>query len=233
MGFGILFFGYCITYVIALNNYGVYIRLFGYLIMFLGCKKLSEYEKRFAFAQLTSALLVVVSAFESVYSLLDFLSMNLIIDSMPIKESLNTVVSYVGYALVLIFHIFLLLAIRKIAKDTDIVKIEAAAIRNLCFVILYFILSVISYIPSPIRQDYIQSFSGPIFILNLVWIVLNIITLFSCYKNICDENDTEMEQKPSRFEFVNRYRAELDARRQAADEKWAKKEAEKRKRKKK
>ena len=49
-------------------------------------------------------------------------------------------------------------------------------------------------------------------ILSLATAILNSIMLFSCYGKICDENDVDMPQKPSRFAFVNRMRAERDER---------------------
>ena len=98
--------------------------------------------------------------------------------------------------------------------------------QNLFFVVLYFVLRVAAYIPTPVQETYNRYFGLPIFILNLAWIVLDIVLIFKCYAKICDESDVEMEQKPSRFEFVNKYRAELAERQRLADEKYAKKEQE-------
>ena len=71
--------------------------------------------------------------------------------------------------------------------------------------------------------------------MNLVWIVLQIVLIFSCYARICDEGDVEMERKPSRFAFVNKFRAELDAKQEKArreSEEYKREKMEKRREKK-
>ena len=55
-------------------------------------------------------------------------------------------------------------------------------------------------------------------IVYFVWIILNFMLIFSCYVKICDESDVEMERKPSRFAFVNRFRTEMDRRQEKAIE---------------
>ena len=70
----------------------------------------------------------------------------------------------------------------------------------------------------------------------LCWVIFNAIMLFSCYMNICDENDTEMAAKPSRFGFINKLRADFDEkemRARKADSEYLHEKAEKRKNKKK
>jgi hypothetical protein len=47
--------------------------------------------------------------------------------------------------------------------------------------------------------------------------------IFSCYAKICDSGDTEMRQKPSRFEFVNKKREEQEAERQKILDEYAEK----------
>ena len=44
-------------------------------------------------------------------------------------------------------------------------------------------------------------------VLYFICSVLNLMLFASCYARICDEEDAEMAQKPSRFAFVNRMRA--------------------------
>lgn len=232
MGFGILFLGYCVTYIMSLNTFGVVFRLFGAVLMLLGCRKLSEYDKKFGPAAYSLIALVLISAIECASALTGFLYDNLFISADPFS-SISGVMIYVDAAAVLVFHIFLLLAVFSIAKSTEVTKIENAAIRNLFFVGLYFVLRVIDYIPLPFQESYRKNFAMPIFLLNLAWIILNAIMLFSCYAKICDEGDVEMEQKPSRFEFVNKYRAELEEKRRLADEKYAKKEQERKNKRKK
>ena len=78
-------------------------------------------------------------------------------------------------------------------------------------------------------KEYTKYFSGPVLILYFVWIIFNLVLIYSCYARICDESDVDMEQKPSRFAFVNKMRAESEERSRAAAERQAKYKEEKRK----
>lgn len=199
MGFGIMFFGYFITYIMALNQYGAFFRFAGYLTMAYGAKKLSEYQASFMWSGYVSVLLTLMSVLRIVsdYTLI-------------IPMAFLDAFVYVEAALVLIYHILLLLAIRQIAKETEVDKIEGRAVTNIFFISLYFLLSVIGMLPTSFSESYEQNMALPITLLYLAWIILDLVLLLSCYSNICDEGDLDMQRKPSKFEFVNRVRAQLD-----------------------
>ena len=123
MGFGIMFFGYFITYIMALNTYGVFFRFAGYLLMAYGAKKLSDYQTSFLWSEYASLLLALLTAVRIVS---DF---TLII---PIK--LLDMLPYVEATVVLLYHVLLLLSIWKIAKETEVEKIQSRAITNIFFI---------------------------------------------------------------------------------------------------
>ena len=118
-----MFLGYFITYIMALNTFGAFFRFAGFLVMAYGAKKLSEYQTSFVwsiYAALPLALLSVVRIVS------DF---TLII---PIR--FMDALTYVEVAAVLVYHVFLLVAIWKIAKETDVEKIQSRAITALVFI---------------------------------------------------------------------------------------------------
>ena len=53
--------------------------------------------------------------------------------------------------------------------------------------------------------------------------LLNLYMIFTCYMKICDSNDVDMKQKPSRFAFVNKKREEEEAERQKILDEYAEK----------
>ena len=207
MGFGIMFFGYFITYIMALNTYGAFFRFAGYLVMAYGAKKLSEYQTSFLWSEYTSLLLALLTAVRIISEFVPIMS----------YELLNSFV-YAEAAVVLVYHILLLLAIRAIAKETDSEKIQGRAVTNLFFISLYYLLYLIGMIPTSFKESYESNMGLPLLLLNFAWIILDLVLLVSCYSTICDENDVDMERKPSRFEFVNKVRAELDVKRERARE---------------
>jgi hypothetical protein len=112
-----------------------------------------------------------------------------------------------------IFNGAMLYAIRAIAIDTDVPRISVSAVRNFVFVCIYYILNLLPYLPFKIFDDFGKYFAAPALLLYFAWIILNLILIYSCYARICDENDVDMEVKPSRFAFVNRMRQKSEERR--------------------
>lgn len=216
MGFGLLLIGYLITYIVALNTYGAAFRLLGYIVIAYAAFKLSEYERKFRLTAYVSAALALLSAISTAQFICEHLYDNMILSSNPFGGVFATVMPYIDAIGVFALQLVLLLAIKKIARDTEVHNIELNAGRNIFFVSLYFILSVVGYLPLPFKESYARYMGLPLVILYIAWIAFQIGILFSCYARICDESDVEMERKPSRFAFVNKFRAELDAKQEKA-----------------
>ena len=72
---------------------------------------------------------------------------------------------------------------------------------------------------------YRSVFVAALLIIELLCWILNLYMIFSCYAKICDSDDIEMKQKPSRFAFVNEKRkAQEEERQKILDEYAAEKE---------
>jgi hypothetical protein len=121
----------------------------------------------------------------------------------------------------------MLWSIRNIARDTDEKKLSFAAVRNSVFVIIYAVAYVVSLLPF----KFTKYLSLPLLLVQFVWIIFNLVLIFSCYARICDESDVNMERKPSRFAFVNEMRAQNEARQKEKEEKWAERANQRKKRK--
>ena len=141
-------------------------------------------------------------------------------------------IGYVDLGASLLFHAALLWAIRLIALETEIKKIAINAVRNFVFIVLYYVIYGISLLPVSFVQAALSSYVAAAWIVWLVWVILNHVLIFSCYSWICDEDDRDMVQKPSRFAVVNRFREENQKRRQKAQQEadaYRRERAEKRK----
>ena len=206
MGFGVMLIGYFITYVMALNTYGVFFRLIGYMVICRAALRLLEYDKKFVYPFYISVLLTALSALESA----NFVYRLVALTPNATVELLANTVGYIDAVAVLVFHTTLLLAIRSIARDTGVSKIAVSAVRNLIVILLYFGLYAVSFLPLPVNM------AMPLFLVNLLWILLDVALLYSCYYRICDENDNDMIRKPSRFTWVNNMRSKLDAKQEKA-----------------
>ncbi|MBE6530849.1 MAG: hypothetical protein E7679_02000 [Ruminococcaceae bacterium] len=206
MGFGVMLIGYFITYVMALNTYGVFFRLLGYLMICRAAFKLLEYDKKFVYPFYLSVLLAALSGLEAV----NFVYQLIALTPNATVELIANIVGYIDVAAVFVFHAALLFAIRGIAKDTGVSKVAVSAVRNFIVIVLYFVLYAVSLLPLPV------SMAMPLTIVYLLWILLNVALLYSCYYRICDENDNEMARRPSRIGWVNNMWSKLDAKQEKA-----------------
>lgn len=217
MGFGVLFIGYFITYLMSINKFGAFFRVLGYLVMTYAGVKLASYNKTFRYPVYVLSALSILSVLESASLITGYLYDNMLLSSNLFGGAFDTVIGYVDEVFVFAFHITLLLAIRSLAKETEISKIVYASVRNIFLISLYVVLRILAFIPLPTQEAYNKNMGVPLFFFYIVCIVLDAVIIFSCYYGICDENDTEMKRKPSRFAFINQYRDERDAKQAKAE----------------
>ena len=240
MGFGILFLGYFATTMMSIPlsrilpiDLGGVVKLLGYILIVVAAKKLSDYNKGFSSLIASSGLMGLISALEGFMDVTVFLSKNQIAE-FPFSNSLvylndAKIVDYISFAATIYFVATLCLAIKQIAQDTGIKKIEIAATRNFVFYCILFLVQAISFMPFDWVVIYKPVFVSALLIIELLCWLLNLYMLFSCYAKICDSDDIEMKQKPSRFDFVNKKRAEQEAERQQILDEYAEKTKNKKK----
>ena len=218
MGFGWLFIGYFVAMLMTFNPVGFAIRLIGYTMILVSALKLRRYQSAFGWVALGSCLMVGVSVGLAFADISEYLYQGMILDTKLVSDFIREVLGHVERGALLIFTVLLLLAIRKIALETEVRKISDNAVRNLMFVGFYYVVYVIGNLPFAWVKNLLTELGIISLILYFAWIILNLILIYSCYANICDEGDVEMERKPSRFAFVNQFREENDARHQKAME---------------
>ena len=232
MGFGLLFIGYFMTYITSVSQAGYLIRLAGYVLMLVAFTKLCAYNRKFKLPFYTGIALIGVTGVGCFVEIGEFLYKYLIINSFGVSEGFRRALGTVDDALVFVFNACLLYAIYAIAKETEVEKLSYAAARNFVFICIYQLLFAISLLPFSFVESYKKYFSMPIILLYFALIILNLVLIFKCYANICDESDVDMPLKKSRFAFINKIREETARREQkAADDsvEYARQKLEKRK----
>ena len=213
MGFGILFIGYILSFVLSIASYGCVFSLVGYLTMLFALTKLWEYNGNFKYPFFTALPLALISAYDVFVMASGMMGIGYIN-----PEILKNALPYVEIALELAYHGTLALAMASIASDTGLGTIKANAVRNYALYILYFAIAAASIIPPVQASDAGRYVTMAAFVAELFCIALFAILIFSCYKNICDENDEDMRAKTSRFGFVNKIRSEYNEKEEKARE---------------
>ena len=228
MGVGLVFVGYFFVTLMSINVAGAFIKIIGYGIIFISAGKLNKYNRSFGLLRAFSVAMLVLSVLLAAHDVESFLYDNLLVNKQLFTDTFRTFVGYVEMAMTFVFNAAMLYSIRNIAIETGTNKIAVSAVRNFAFICIYYILNVIAVLPFDFVTEYIKYFSVPVFALYLVWIILNLVLIYSCYARICDENDLDMLRKPSRFDFVNKMRSEFDSKEQRALEKHAEYQVQKR-----
>ncbi len=221
MGFGMLLLGYFTATVMSLNSFGAMFALVGYVLSAVAAKKLAQYNTSFYFLLIAAIPQILLSGIIAYGALSGFAYEKLLLDVPVFSESLTATISNIKLAFDFIFTAALCFSVRRIATETGAEKVPYLAVRNFVFYCLAAVLQILYTVclsgKWQVMYDFAISTMLPAWaiIITLVTLLLNCLMLLSCYRQICDVDDVDMPQKPSRFEFVNRRRAEKEARRQA------------------
>jgi len=220
MGFGLLLIGYFTATIMSLNSFGGVFRALGAVIMCKGAKRLSQYNSSFFILLAVSVAVALLSVVCAVADVSTFMYNNLLIPSPILDDGAVKALSYARLVADFVTVAALCYCVRRISVETGAVKTTYTPVRNFIFYCLFILLQVIVWLASFTKNeallDFVSSTALPVWmvIINIVCILLNCVMLFSCYARICDESDVDMPQKPSRFAFVNKMRAEREEKRQ-------------------
>jgi len=188
----------------SLTPFGYITRIIGYIIMIVATNKLKEYESGFSYSQLSIVPLMCIAVYQGTIDIMTRLGM---VSGGTIPDNIINITTAV---FLILFHILLLLSISYLGKNTGLVKIRNAAVRNIVIMSVYFSLFIFMQIPMSFTTDYFKYLTIYAFIIQLIWTVLNIVLLLSCTKNICPEGEEDVPLKKSNFAFVNKFREEIE-----------------------
>lgn len=217
MGWGHLFFGYFLTFLLGLHpTFAIFSTVPGCLFMLFGLKRLSLYCRSFHYALWCAPLMAAVSIGGIVGGLLTAPP-----ETATAAEWLRAISSYAGrgavawldFAAVLLFHAALALAIKEIATRVGVPKNAVRAVRNFIIVGLWAVCFVLT---SALPADTGKLLTGPAMLMMLIWAFCNCILLYSCYMRIAPAEQAEEQRKPSRFAWVNRMRDAYEEKTQKA-----------------
>ena len=214
MGFGLLLIGYFLSTLMSMHAYGWATQIVGFYLIFRALCKLWEYKHSFMRCLWPLVLMTLCQAILGFRHLFSDLPTNVVtlFDSIHVENLINTVFVTV----LMIFHLLLLSSIRELALDVEDGDVERLARRDLFIVGAYFLFNItVAFLPAGNGTSILALISV---LASLIYPFFVLYLLFRCYARICAPEDKEMEQKPSRFAFINKYREK----RKEADEKMDK-----------
>ncbi len=206
--------------MLCMSGYALLPAFIGYFICMYACLKLSEYENKFKWSAGAFGAVGVLSLMKSVLQWTVFFDGNtLLADFAENIQPFWELVFYVGQWM-------LLPALLAIAKSTGRTKTVFACKRNGVLFFLMFVCYVVANILIRVEWEY----SGYCLIYavgsRFVVLILNLISVFSCYMWICAEGEEEKEQSESALNSgVSKFfkRKEDEIQKSSAEEpKWIK-----------
>lgn len=214
MGFGYLLIGYLITYVLHLTvqafGVGGLALLIGYGTMTLGLWSLNRYNVAFVFAKWTCVPLLLVALYQVFCDFDAMLLWTLPVFAAPVAS----VAVWVQFVLNMVFQFAMLYGIREISREVELKRSETAALRNSVFVGLYGVVYVLTNLVLLNNQQTRSYFVFSMMLTQLVYILLNLVLLLSCTKNICAEGQEDVPPKRHRWELLNKIDSVYDRTRQ-------------------
>lgn len=211
MGWGLLFFGYFLEFILGINAmFAPFVHLLGFALMAVGISGLARYCKSFHRVKWCAIALMVISIFRTYAGLDELFSLGLPL----VSGVVSTVFSWLYFLGISLFHVFLALSVKELALRVDSNKNAVRALRNLVTYGLYAAAYLlVNTLPA------VKALVPIVLILWPVWAICNCVMLYSCYMHIVPAHENENAPRtPSRFAFINRLRAAFDAKEQKAIE---------------
>lgn len=206
MGFGLLFIGYFIAFLMSVNSYGFAFELIGFAIILKALEKLSEYKHRLSSAMLPLFLLSLCSLFDAGAKISELLS----IKTPLFSESISFWVSVISEIIAIAFHVILLEGIRGIARDAEEQKLSSRAVGCIVLVaatklfnLTLIMLGVVSSVATTQAFAVLTKFA---LLAHICYPLAILAFIYACYADLCAPEDVDMAPRPSRFGFINRWR---------------------------
>lgn len=205
MGFGILFFGYLISFnTIA---YPGFTKIIAYLVMLLAMTKLGQYNRdlRAAFQTLiptaVAGALYFLAEVASMFSLLPEKEMTLIFRLIPLAIAI----------LELCFLFRLLRGLQALGKETEVPMLEVASFRNRLFVIGYYFFYILGQLDYGDKMaHFLVYYNLAILLVGFVVMFLNAKLFYNFYMWICLPGDEDMKRKTSKNRLLDKLYEKMD-----------------------
>ena len=221
MGFGTLFFGY---FLLLNITYYSFTDLIAALIMAMGLYKLSSVNRPFRNGLIAAFVFAVLGLVELVCGTLDmFLSITL-------PSELLSVTSVSRYFVIAVLTLFIFKGIDEVAREVGLSELSRRARISMPIALFIYTASAVLDIPileSGVNVRFFAISSAIVLILTLVIVTVNLVTIYTAYMKICmpEDVDNDYEEKPSRFEFINKHREHtLQKQREYAEYKLSRKQ---------
>ena len=216
MGFGYLFFGYLIAFLLSMTaralGFGTLASLLGLALILMGLQRLGRYHKAFSL----SKWLAIPRLLLSLYWLACDVGARLSI-ALPITVGIvHDVAEWLDLGCSVLFQLSLLYAIRMLSDGIGLKGLSRTALRNTLFVGIYAMLRIAQNFSIPeVARGYVILAAN---VFELLWILCILLLLLNCMKSIGIEGEDEEQPTRSRVGWINRVNDAYDRTHQRLNE---------------
>ena len=204
MGFGILFFGYFLFINFA---YYTYTDAIAACLVWYALTKLSTVNKNFKIGSYFAAVFTVFGIAELALWAVDSFGL------LSLDTVVYSVMATVRYLLIALCSMLTLLGMRDVASEVGLPVIAERCKRlSVTTVIVYAfnILLEVGALGAIFGIKAMVYVSVAMLFATLIILSFNLSQIYSCYAKICMPGQDEQKERPSRFGFVNAFRAHED-----------------------
>lgn len=203
MGFGLLLIGYLAANVMS---YSFVPKIVGYALMMWGCVKLSDYDVKFRRCLIAAALAVIPTVYLDANKICKLLNISTDLFSKGLVNSIGLVETVLSLG----FGVMLMIAIISIAKSTELDKLAFRAARNIVIMTLGEVIYIVALC---LPEGNVRNVMGNCaFIIRALFVLLNLLLIFACYRMICNEGDEDMPAKEVNIPIIRKMEEVLNKR---------------------
>ncbi len=204
MGFGILLFGYFLTYAFSVSNVYFFADIIGAVVVMYSFSKLAQYNRYFIGGMWACLAFLCVCAISAASLMFDLYDTSGRVDYAV--DILKNVASGV-------MHFLMFLGIRGVSLGAESVKLVGKTVRNLKITIVYYVGCIVFPLIALFIEslELLQYINVVMYVYSIVCILLNLILIYSCFAVLCPAEENENEIKRSRFEFINKINDKMES----------------------
>ena len=201
MGYGILLFGYFLTFAFSLSNVYFFADIIGALIMMYAYTKLWQYNLYYKSAAVSTLVFIALCGFGA-------LSVGLHL--FEAGGAVMTAVGAVKLAVSLVMHIFIFLGCKGLAEGAESEFLVRKSDRQLVMTAVYYVVALLLIAAAPLIGNIAPYLNFALFIYWIICFIMNMILIYNCFGRLCPEDEDDEAMPRSKFGFINKINDKFD-----------------------
>lgn len=201
MGFGILFFGYFLTFAFSISEVYFFADVIGGIVMLYAFNKLMQYNRYYVGAIYSTVIFTLFSLTGAVLLMFKISPGDMMDTALDIAKALSACA----------MHIFVLLGIRGISLGAECDKLVKKSERNLKMTIAYYVVSHFVLFTSPLYEEVASYISLWVYVYWWICFIFNLSLIYQSFGLLYSADEDQMEKKRSRFKIINYINDKMDS----------------------